>query len=302
MPPLPEPFDLPPELVDSLSAVPGRPPATPRDSASVVLVRDHPAGGVEVFLMRRAATMAFAPGMTVFPGGSVDGRDRVGGAVRAHWAGPAPEWWAERFGCAPDLAAALVSAAVRETFEETGVLLAGADDRDVVRDAGRYSSARPLLESGALSLGEFLAANELVLRADLLTPWANWVTPEVEARRHDTRFFLAELPPGQRADGRTSEAVQARWLTPAAALEEWRQGDRALLPPTWVTLSELADQDSVSSARRTPRVIGRTVPRIIREGGRLRVVVPEPSEGGPGRHEAGRAPTVRDERADGGPS
>src|SRR5579884_1454828 len=97
-------------------------PAVPRPAATVMLLRDTGAG-LEVFLQRRAKAMAFAPSVTVFPGGGVDDRDQR--MAEAWWYGPPPSWWAGRFGCDEGLAAALVCAAVRETFEECGVLLAG---------------------------------------------------------------------------------------------------------------------------------------------------------------------------------
>ncbi|HEX5402792.1 MAG TPA: NUDIX hydrolase, partial [Pseudonocardiaceae bacterium] len=100
-----------------------QPPAVPRHAATVILARDG-AAGIEVFLLRRVMGMAFAGGMTVFPGGGVDQRDADASVA---WTGPPADWWAERFGCEPGLARALVCAAVRETFEESGVLLAGPD-------------------------------------------------------------------------------------------------------------------------------------------------------------------------------
>src|SRR5206468_2840260 len=99
---------------------PPDPPAVPRDAATVLLVRDRP-DGLEVFLQHRVRGMPFAGGMTVFPGGGVDARDAD---TSIAWTGPQPDWWAARFGCDTGLARALVCAAVRETFEEAGVLLA----------------------------------------------------------------------------------------------------------------------------------------------------------------------------------
>ena len=108
----------------------------PRPAATVMLVRDT-AGGIKVFLMRRHSAMEFVAGVMVFPGGGVDDRDRNADIA---WFGPEPDWWAERFGVEPDLAEALVCAAARETFEESGVLFAGpADDPDgIVGDASIY--------------------------------------------------------------------------------------------------------------------------------------------------------------------
>jgi 8-oxo-dGTP pyrophosphatase MutT (NUDIX family) len=257
---LPEGF-VPPEIPD--------PPATPRDSATVMLVRDG-ARGLEVFLIRRVAGMAFAGGMTAFPGGSVDLRDADASVA---WHGPEAGWWGERFGVAPGMARALVCAAVRETFEESGVLLAGPDAESVVSDTLPYAGARQALVDREVSLAGFLADAGLVLRADLLRPWANWVTPVAERRRFDTRFFLAAVPSGQRADGATSEAADVAWCGPTEALDDWKQGRRGLLPPTWTTLAELEDCGSVAAAMTAERAISKQMPRVIREGGVLRLVV-----------------------------
>jgi 8-oxo-dGTP pyrophosphatase MutT (NUDIX family) len=210
-------------------------PAAPKDASTVMLVRDG-ASGPEVFLQRRVKAMAFAAGMTVFPGGGVDASDAQ---AEIGWAGPGPAWWGERFGIDAARAQALVCAAVRETFEECGVLLAGPTAETVVSDTTVYSAAREQLERRELSFGQFLARENLVLRADLLRPWANWITPVVEPRRYDTRFFVAVLPQGQRADGATSEAQHVAWCTPTAAIERWKAGIDVLLPPTWSQLTAL---------------------------------------------------------------
>ncbi|ORW94276.1 NUDIX hydrolase [Mycobacterium sp. IEC1808] len=219
------------------------PPLVPRPAATVMLVRADPKGsetGLEVFLMRRHAKMEFAAGTMVFPGGGVDDRDRNADIA---WAGPPPQWWAQRFGIEPDLAEALVCAAARETFEESGVLFAGpAGDPDgIVGDASVYGEARRALADGTLSFADFLRRENLELRSDLLRPWANWVTPEAErTRRYDTYFFVGALPEGQRADGRNTESDRAGWTTPQAAIDDFAHGRCFLLPPTWTQLDSLA--------------------------------------------------------------
>lgn len=272
---LPEEMVLPEGFVPSEPPVP---PAPPKDAATVVLVREG-TDGVEVFLQRRVAGMAFAGGMTVFPGGGVDPRDSD---VSVAWSGPEPSWWAERFGCSTGLARALVCAAVRETFEESGVLLAGPAADRVVGDTSRYAEARSALVSRDVSLAEFLSEAGLVLRADLLRPWANWVTPEAEPKRYDTRFFLAAMPAGQRADAVTTEASEAYWRTPQQALADWREGRCGLLPPTWVTLTEVAECGGVRAALDAERGLGKVIPRLVRRDGRWRAVLP----GEPGYEEA----------------
>ncbi|OBH48486.1 NUDIX hydrolase [Mycobacterium mantenii] len=218
---------------------PDQAPLIARPAATVMLIRDDP-GGIAVFLMRRHAKMEFAAGTMVFPGGGVDDRDRNADIA---WAGPPPQWWAQRFGIEPDLAEALVCAAARETFEESGVLFAGpAGDPDgIVGDASVYGEARRALADGTLSFADFLRRENLELRSDLLRPWANWVTPEAErTRRYDTYFFVGALPQGQRADGDNTESDRAGWTTPEAAIDDFKAGRSFLLPPTWTQLDSLA--------------------------------------------------------------
>ncbi|MDO0977571.1 NUDIX hydrolase [Mycolicibacterium frederiksbergense] len=219
-------------------------PLVPRPASTVMLLRD--AGtpeSLEIFLMRRHSAMDFVAGVMVFPGGGVDERDR---GTNIAWYGPKPDWWAERLNVDVDLAEALVCAAARETFEESGVLFAGAaDDSDIlVDDASVYREQRAALANNSLSFADFLRAEKLVLRADLLRPWANWVTPKEErTRRYDTYFFVGAIPDGQRADGENTESDRAFWSTPQAALDEFAEGRSFLLPPTWSQL------DSVNGRR-----------------------------------------------------
>jgi 8-oxo-dGTP pyrophosphatase MutT (NUDIX family) len=258
-------------VVPESMIVHGEPPqVVPKLAATVVLARDG-ADGIELFLLRRVAGMAFAGGMTVFPGGGVDQRDAD---TSVAWTGPEPDWWGQRFACSASMARALVCAAVRETFEESGVLLAGPDPATVVADTSAYAADRQALLARELSLAEFLTARGLVLRADLLRPWANWVTPEAEPRRYDTGFFLAELPEGQQADGESTEADAVHWRRPAEALADWQAGRVGLMPPTWTTLAELAEFTTVADAMAAPRVIEKIIPRVVRDPDAYRVVLP----------------------------
>lgn len=240
----------------------------PRDASTVVLVRDADAG-LEAYLLRRQPSMAFAPGMYVFPGGGVDTRD-VDAAIT--WAGPSPAQWARRLGASEALARALVAAAVRETFEESGVLLAGESPDSVVADVSGadWESDRKALESRALSFGAFLERRGLVLRTDLLAAWTHWITPEFEPRRYDTRFFVAALPVGQRTRDILGEADRVGWMTPAEAVAGVDSGAMQMLPPTYVTCAELAglvsSADVLAAAR--ARVIAPIMPRVVREGSR----------------------------------
>lgn len=243
------------------------PPLPARPAATVMLVREDAAGGqgLDVFLMRRHAAMEFAAGVMVFPGGGVDDRDR---STEISWHGPDPTWWAQRFGVDVELAAALVCAAARETFEESGVLFAGpADDPDrVVSDASVYAEARRALNAGELSFADFMRTEKLVLHAELLRPWANWVTPEAErTRRYDTYFFVGALPVGQRADGENTESDRAGWFTPEAAIEEFAAGNSFLLPPTWTQLDSLVGR-SIEAVMAVERQIVVVQPDLARRG------------------------------------
>jgi len=233
----------------------GLPPAPLRDAATVALLRAAP-GGPEVYLLRRVRQMAFAGGMHVFPGGSVDPADA---AADTGWAGPPPAAWAAAFDCAEPLARALVCAAVRETFEESGVLLAGpsADtvQGDVSTDA--WEAERAALEAREQSLSELLARRGLLLRADLLRPLAHWITPEVEPKRFDTRFFLAELPPGQVTRHVGGEAEERVWVRPRDT------GGLAMLPPTASVLADLAAYDDIGSALAAPRKVRPVLPKLL---------------------------------------
>ncbi|WP_225846988.1 NUDIX hydrolase [Streptomyces sp. HPF1205] len=220
-------------------------PVVPRAAATVLLLKDT-AAGPAVHMLRRRASMAFAGGMYAYPGGGVDPRDErpVG------WAGPALESWSAALGVPPERAQAVVCAAVRETFEESGVLLAGPDAHTVVADvtAPGWEAERAALVARDLAFADFLARRDLVLRSDLLAPWARWITPEFEERRYDTWFFLARLPDGQRTRDVSGEADRTVWLRPAQAVEGYDRGELTMLPPTITTLRALLPYESAGAA------------------------------------------------------
>jgi len=132
------------------------------------------------------------------------------------------------------------------------------------------------LVSRERSLAGFLAEAGLTLRADLLRPWANWITPVGEPRRYDTRFFVAALPAGQSADGATTEAERSGWQRPADAMAAARAGDSALMPPTWVTLDEVAGYASVDEVLAAHREVSPIQPTLVNEGDNVRVVLEGP--------------------------
>jgi 8-oxo-dGTP pyrophosphatase MutT (NUDIX family) len=262
-------------------------PAEPRQAATVLLLRDG-VPGLEVYLLRRIKGMPFAGGMTAYPGGGVDPRD---GDTEIAWAGPPPAQWAEAFGCDERTARELVCAAVRETFEEAGVLLAGSDDGSVVPDVSGddWEDQRQALLTRELSLAELLAGRGLALRSDLLRPFAHWITPPAEPRRYDTKFFAAALPVGQEARHVSGEADEADWLTPTAALAELSAGARPMLPPTTHTLGQLEPFPDVAAALAgsPPEPLHPISPTfektadgmwaVLPDGTRIRLVLPLPS-------------------------
>jgi 8-oxo-dGTP pyrophosphatase MutT (NUDIX family) len=230
---------FPAEPVPDPDAVPVRPAAT------VMLVRDAEPGGddLEVLVLRRTATARFAAGSYVFPGGRVDDAD--GGAEVAAFctglddAAASAALGIDRGGLAYWVAA------VRECYEEAGVLLA----RRRTGDAATPDDAeRRAVHAGELSMAELCRRHDLVLDLSEMRYAAHWITPIGEPRRFDTRFFLIPAPPGQ--DGRHDDAelVDSRWVRPAGALVLAEAGELLMLPPTVACLRTLAESDSVAKA------------------------------------------------------
>ncbi|CAM5504348.1 NUDIX hydrolase [Streptomyces narbonensis] len=212
-------------------------PVSPRRAATVLLLRDG-AAGPDVHMLRRRASMAFAGGAYAYPGGGVDPRDEQ--PVR--WAGPSLAEWAGRLGLDdPAQAQAVVCAAVRETFEEAGVLLAGETAETVVGDTTGedWERDREALVARELHFADFLDRRGLVLRSDLLGAWARWITPEFEQRRFDTWFFVAALPAGQRTRDVSGEADRTVWIRPSEAAAGYDRGELMMMPPTISTLRAL---------------------------------------------------------------
>jgi 8-oxo-dGTP pyrophosphatase MutT (NUDIX family) len=225
-----------------------------RDAATVILVRGHSEGPFELFLMRRHRNQAFMGGAFVFPGGRLDGADSDPGL--GEWIGGLSPADARNRLQEPDLpeaaALGLFMAAIRETFEEAGVLLARDEEGRPVdladsATAARFSVYRPELHEGRLTLAEVARRERIRYAPDLLAPYSHWITPAIEPRRFDTRFFLAALPAGQIPDHDRMELTESRWLTPAAALAEHYSGRIVLMPPTLKTVEEL---DAFSSTGR----------------------------------------------------
>jgi 8-oxo-dGTP pyrophosphatase MutT (NUDIX family) len=241
-------------------------PAEPRNAATVVLMRGG-ASSPEVYLLQRQTSMEFAAGMCVFPGGGVDPRDSDHAVA---WAGPSPETWAKRLGVEEELARALVCAAVRETFEESGVLLAGESAGSVVADTtgDDWEADRVALEARELAMTDFLDRRGLVLRSDLLGTWAGWLTPIFEPRRYRTWFFVAELPEGQRTRDVSSESSRVLWMSAGDAVAAVDDGRMLMLPPTYLTCLELAAHATPAAvlAACADRDVEMFMPEVVDDG------------------------------------
>ncbi|MFF5310421.1 NUDIX hydrolase [Streptomyces massasporeus] len=238
----------PPEWPDRIRALAAGTltPVTPKRAATVMLLKDT-GSGTAVHMLRRRASMAFAGGAYAYPGGGVDPRDDD---HHVRWAGPTRAWWADRLGVDETAAQAIVCAAVRETYEEAGVLLAGPAADSVVGDTtgADWEADRAALVARDLSFAEFLDRRGLVLRSDLLGAWTRWITPEFEARRYDTWFFVAALPEGQRTRNASTEADRTVWITPREAAAGYDKGELLMMPPTIATLRQLTAYETAAGA------------------------------------------------------
>ncbi len=208
-------------------------PPVARPASTVVLLRDTDQG-ISTFLMRRTSTMAFAAGMHVFPGGRIDDVDLQ---VDIDFVGDLPD--PARMTAEADLARGLIIGAVREVFEETGVLLAVDDSGRAPRVDEAWESDRQAVLRDSAQLVQVLRKRNLAIDARTLPLWGHWITPEVEERRYDVRFFAAVVPEGHEVRDVSGEADKVLWIRPEQALADYAAGTLAMLPPTAVTLEEL---------------------------------------------------------------
>ena len=221
-----------------------------RAAATVIVLRDAAGGdGYEVLMLRRHARSGFAADMWVFPGGVVDEGD--GTLSGEHWTGIDPDALAPRFGLTPQQVLAHYVAAVRETFEEAGLLLAHRRDGSApdLSDPALLQLRNDLADRAkAVSFAAWLSDGDLVVELDALTYLSHWVTPSVEPRRYDTRFFLARAPADQVAGHDRHETTDQRWVTPAEALAASKAGEMPMIYPTILTLRWLRDHATASTA------------------------------------------------------
>jgi 8-oxo-dGTP pyrophosphatase MutT (NUDIX family) len=275
------PFDrLPPGFAEQVDR-PVAAPAETRPAATVVVLRDG-VGTLEVLLLRRTRSAGFVPGAYVFPGGRVDRADGAPALLR-RLTRTGAEGWARRLELPLDSdppAAAFLLAALRETFEETGILLArtpgGAYAPSAASDP-ETARLRSALNEGSLTFPGVLEALEVLLEDAAAEYIAHWVTPEVEPRRYDTRFFAVRVPPEVPVEVDRSEIVDHRWLTPEEALAQNRSGALPMVFPTIRTLEELRPFSSADEAlahyrsRRIPMIM----PRLVRTPTGVGIQVPE---------------------------
>ncbi len=247
-----------------------KPEVQPRAAATMMLLRQKPAE-FEIFMMVRHDQIDFASGALVFPGGSVDVSDReLLGRPELFTTG----------GISDPTLLGLRVAAIRETFEESGILLARPQGSQELVSVGRASQVeathREALCEGKIKFAQMLAEAKLVLALDLLVPYAHWITPAGLPKRFDTHFFLALAPADQVGahDGR--ESVDSVWVSPRAALEGAASGRFKLLFPTTRNLIKLGTQPSAAqaiAAARSDRIVT-VLPQILTEGGRRKLKIP----------------------------
>jgi 8-oxo-dGTP pyrophosphatase MutT (NUDIX family) len=251
--------------------------ANPRPAATVVVLRDG-ARGPEVFMVRRHADTAFMGGAHVFPGGRVEKADRDGG-----------ETWCDGIAHAarqfPDLppreAVAYHVAAARELFEEAGVLLARGPDGEFVSladasDHARFKQDRTAVHGGETTLRRVIEREHLRLALDALVLFAHWVTPPIDTRQFDTRFFMTRVPPHQTPAHDETETTHSVWMTPAHAIAQSQSGEIVLPPPTWSTIREIEPFASVDQAlgwARRRRVVSRQ-PLLVEQDGLRMLLAP----------------------------
>lgn len=247
------PFDRLPERFAEAVSHPPEVPVTPRPAATVVLLRDA-GDGMEVLLMRRNRSAGFVPGAYVFPGGRVDGTDATPDAV-ARLDGLTAESAADRLGLhdAVPPALAYYLAALREAFEETGILVGTRHDGSAPPTATQdpaVDALRDALMQDEISFAEALARMDCRIAGDAVEYIAHWITPTPEPRRYDTRFFAARVPAETTPMVDPREMSAAMWLGPADALRRCDRGELPMVFPTIKTLERLAGFDSADAALR----------------------------------------------------
>jgi 8-oxo-dGTP pyrophosphatase MutT (NUDIX family) len=263
-------------------------PATPLDASTVILLRETPsANPFEVLLMPRHSKQNFMGNAFVYPGGQLDEED-CNPKLADYASGMSAEEAKRRLN-EPDIsderALGLFFAAVRETFEESGVLLAvpvsgGSIDFTDPEIRKRFAPYRHMIHQHEMTLLDLAKKEKLVFSLDQLTPFAHWITPEIELRRFDTRFLLARMPSGQAAVHDAMEMTETLWTTPEDAFLKQKSGEILLMPPTLKTLEEMAQFSSVSKlfSFASSRNIQTVLPQVLSDGEVFGVKLPHDPE------------------------
>ena len=231
-----------------------------RPAATVMLVRDHPTNGLEVFMLQRTLQAVFAKGMYVFPGGRVDAVDN-GFELETVCDGLSDVEASTLLGV-PAGGLGFWVAAIRECFEEAGVLLArSVVSNDIVRfddetKIARFNVARHAVHDGKLSLIQLCEQEQLRLVTDNIHYVSHWVTPVGEPRRFDTRFFIARAPDAQEPLHDDNETIASLWVAPAEALAMHKRGELAMIPPTTSNLEFLVPHATADGALQAAQKIG----------------------------------------------
>lgn len=253
-----------------------------RNAATVILTRDGDRG-MEVFLMRRHRAQSFMAGAFVFPGGALD-EDDADPALASYITGLTAEQAAknlQEINVLPQTAFSLYMAAIRETFEEAGVLLAYSRDGEPLQypdeqTAARLSQARRALHQKELSLNELAKQENIRFAFDMLTPFAHWMTPDIEKKRFDTRFFLTRIPAGQTPLHDAVEMTESRWMTPLEAVTAHRNREIRLMPPTLRSLEDISDITDTASLIQSvqDKKIYPVLPQARKINGELQLLLP----------------------------
>jgi 8-oxo-dGTP pyrophosphatase MutT (NUDIX family) len=253
-------------------------PVPLRDAATVLILRDGH-DGLEVFMLRRNLNSDFVGGAYVFPGGAVDPADRHVD-LEPVCQGRTDADASRRLGIESGGLAFWV-AAIRESFEEAGVLLAydmdGFVDLDAHHGAERWAHHRQQVDSGQLTMVDLCRLEGLRLAVDGMHYFGHWITPEGAPRRYDTRFFLAAAPPNQTPLHDDHEVIANEWLRPADGIARCESGELTMMPPTIASLKAIARFDTAAEALAAATEIvdvPTILPRVIATDGGVRIVLP----------------------------
>lgn len=253
-------------------------PVELRDAATVLILRDGEEG-LEVFMLRRNLNSDFVGGAYVFPGGAVDPEDRHAN-LEPVCEGRSDADASRRLGIESGGLAFWV-AAIRESFEEAGVLLAydldGIVDLDDAASVERWAHHRQQVDTGQLTMVDLCRLEGLRLAVDGMHYFSHWVTPEGAPRRYDTRFFLAAAPLNQTPLHDDHEVIANEWIRPADGIARAEAGELTMMPPTIASLRAMSRFDSAAEALDAAREITHVpevLPRVIAVDGGVRIVLP----------------------------